>query len=34
MIISVKDGDKNGKAHGNLDAVMVVENIFQMGIAN
>jgi hypothetical protein len=33
MIISVRDGGKAGKIHGNLDAVMVVGNISLMEIA-
>jgi hypothetical protein len=33
MIIGAKGGGKDGKTHGNLDAVMVVGNVFQLGTA-
>jgi hypothetical protein len=33
MITGAKDGGKDGKTHGNLDAVMVVGNIILMKIA-
>ena len=34
MIIFVRDGHKDMMMHGNLDVVMVAENIFQLETVN